>query len=357
MKIFQKGFNYSQDGQGNRLVIHMQGCNMRCPWCANPEGLSMQGTLVTDEKWLDPSLCPYGAIAAAAEAGKVEEESKTAKTAGTEEETKAAKPAKTAEGTKTTETARIAEETKNAEAGKTKTAEAGWKLDRAMCSRCQSRECVTKKRSKGIRNSCTEVSKEALLREIISSSMMFYDGGGVTFTGGECTMQAEELMGLLKELTEKKIHTALETNGTYRDLPKLFPYVSQLIMDCKLVDEEKHRRWTSVSNTTVQQNLREAARSHPCVHIRVPLIGGVNNASEEIDRFIAFFRELQDIHDRKNPSGQLTFEVLKYHEYGKKKWMECGWDYQMTDAARVSAQEVNDFKNRIEEAGLNYKRT
>lgn len=355
MKIFQKGFNYSQDGQGNRLVIHMQGCNMRCPWCANPEGLSMQGTLVTDEKWLDPSLCPYGAITAIAEAGRIAEESRATKAAVTAEETKNAEAVRTAEGSKITETSGNADKTKTTE--NTKTEKTGWKLDRAICSCCQSRECVTRKRSKGIRNSCMEVSEEKLLREIISSSMMFYDGGGVTFTGGECTMQSEELMGLLKELTEKKIHTALETNGTYRDLPKLFPYISQLIMDCKLIDEEKHRRWTGVSNVIVQENLRSAARSHPCVHIRVPLIGGVNNAPEEIDRFIVFFRELQNIHDRENPTGQLTFEVLKYHEYGKKKWMECGWDYQMTDEARVSVQEVNDFKSRIKEAGLNYKRT
>ena len=36
---FQKGFNYSQDGPGNRLVYHLSGCNMFCPWCSNPEGL------------------------------------------------------------------------------------------------------------------------------------------------------------------------------------------------------------------------------------------------------------------------------------------------------------------------------
>jgi len=43
IRIFQKGFNYSQDGPGNRLVYHLQGCNLRCPWCSNPEGLSLSG--------------------------------------------------------------------------------------------------------------------------------------------------------------------------------------------------------------------------------------------------------------------------------------------------------------------------
>ena len=35
IKVFQKGFNYSQDGPGNRLVYHLRGCNMRCPYCHN----------------------------------------------------------------------------------------------------------------------------------------------------------------------------------------------------------------------------------------------------------------------------------------------------------------------------------
>ena len=43
MVIFEKGFNYSQDGPGNRLVYHLSGCNMYCPWCSNPEGMSTKG--------------------------------------------------------------------------------------------------------------------------------------------------------------------------------------------------------------------------------------------------------------------------------------------------------------------------
>jgi len=46
LHIFQRGFNFSQDGPGNRLVYHLQGCNLHCPWCSNPEGMTFCGGTV-----------------------------------------------------------------------------------------------------------------------------------------------------------------------------------------------------------------------------------------------------------------------------------------------------------------------
>lgn len=287
MKVFQKGFNYSQDGPGNRLVFHLQGCNMRCPWCANPEGFERDGVLMTDERWLSPQLCPHGA----------------------------------AEGTG---------------------------LNRALCKDCTGKECISHK-SKGIYASCQDLAPKDVIEEALSAQMMYYDGGGVTFTGGECTLQFDELQTVLQTLKERGIHTAIESNGTHPGLQKLFPFVDCLILDCKLIDGEKHREILGISNELILRNIRRAAETHPCVHVRVPLVGGVNNGEKEIEELLAFFRSL--------PRDHTSFEVLKYHEYGKNKWRQCGLDYKMDEKAKVTAEEVRAFWQRIKDAGLQYRRT
>ena len=240
LRIFQKGFNYSQDGPGNRLVYHLQGCNLRCPWCSNPEGLACTG-------------------------GKVH---------------------------------------------------------------------------------CTE----DLLQQIRSSRMMFFDGGGVTFTGGEVTMQFEALKELLTLLKQNDIHTCIETNGCHVRLPELFPLVDHLIMDCKHHDPEIHRKITGASCALTHQNLRLAIETgiHPAV--RIPLIGGFNASIEDARKFAALFREL-------GLPGNGTLELLAYHEYGKDKYKALGLGYTMTDAAHISPSTVSEFTRIFTDAGIHVIRT
>lgn len=57
MRVFGKGFNFSEDGPGNRLVYHLSGCNMHCPWCSNPDGMDGKaGKDFTKEEILSEAL-------------------------------------------------------------------------------------------------------------------------------------------------------------------------------------------------------------------------------------------------------------------------------------------------------------
>lgn len=289
LRIFQKGFNYSQDGQGNRLVYHLQGCNMRCKWCANPEGMKTDGVIYTDKDWLTEELCPKGAVK-------------------------------------------------------------DGRLDRKVCEHCADRECLSvKHRSKGIRLSYEERTVDEVYDEIIRSRPMFYDGGGVTFTGGEATMQFEALKELLVRLKAAEIHTAIETNGSHVRLPELFPYIDQLIMDCKHWDKESHEKYTGVPLEIVISNIKRAAAEHERVDIRIPFIGGVNDSEEDMRQFVNLFKTFG--------GDNVTFEILKYHEFGKNKWKECGWTYEMDDTAHVTMEQIRHFREMIAQAGLKYKKS
>jgi len=287
VKVMKKCFSYSQNGTGNRLVFYFQGCDMHCPWCSNPECLAPEGTLLVHHPKLPKEICPKGHVHKG-------------------------------------------------------------KLDRIECGSCTTRECLSYTGNVRITFSCTSVPVEDLIREADENRALFFDGGGVTVTGGEPTMQFDGLKELLTGLKAIGIHTAVETNGNNPRLAELFPVIDQLILDCKHVDSEIHKEITGVPNEIIRDNIRAALKDHPNVLIRTPLISSFNAEAEILERFVAFFQECG--------TENAKFELLKYHEYGREKWISCGIPYTMkkgyiSDSLYGSLEEI--YKN----AGLTVVRS
>lgn len=278
VRILQRGFNFSQDGPGNRLVYHLQGCTMHCPWCSNPESIAPEGCILALGAQAD-RLCPFGAV-------------------------RDGMP------------------------------------DRAKCAVCD-KPCLAM-HSRLLRMSCTEEDTDDVLAEIDRSAMLFFDGGGVTFTGGEATMQWDALTLLLTALQEKGVHTALETNGSHPRLAELFDRIDHLILDCKHWDDETHRRVIGSSNRQTLRNLRAAAETRGQLLVRIPLVGGFNDSETDARMFCETLSCLRPGHD---------VEVLRYHEYGKDKWKQCGMAYTMRDAF-VSDETYRQFCAVLRDSGL-----
>ena len=59
---------------------------------------------------------------------------------------------------------------------------------------------MIERKDKSPRLSYEEHPVDEVYEEILSCKPMFFDGGGVTFSGGEATMQFEALKELLKSL-------------------------------------------------------------------------------------------------------------------------------------------------------------
>ena len=238
--LFQKGFHYNQDGPGNRLIYHLQGCNLRCPWCSNPEGLSFEGG--------------------------------------------------------------------------------------------------------------TGHSVASLVDEVKRSRPMFFDGGGLTLTGGEVTCQADAALRLLRETHGMGVSTCIETNGISERLPEFFPFLDLLIMDVKHHDPETHRAVTGAPNGRTLANLACALQSGVKTLVRIPLIGTFNASKADARAFAAIFRSVKEY-------GDLAVELLTYHEYGRTKYEKLGLPYTMGADAFVSADAFRRFSDILRDADIKLIKT
>lgn len=166
---------------------------------------------------------------------------------------------------------------------------------------------------------------------------MFFDGGGVTFTGGEATLQIKELLPLLKKLKENGVNTCIETNGSSPELPELSEYIDHLIIDLKHFDDDCHKKWVGASNEQTKRNIEYFLSSGREIHIRIPVINGVNT---DPDGFARYFSQFD--------TSNADFEFLAYHEFGKDKWKGR---YQIENGF-VPAEVIAGFNNTFRKYGL-----
>ena len=187
-----------------------------------------------------------------------------------------------------------------------------------------------------------------LAAECVGSSPMFFDGGGVTLTGGEVCMQLPAVNDLLTRLGAHGIHRAIETNGSLPGTLDLLPLVDEWIMDFKHYDSDVHRAWLGAGNAGVLNTLRAVCMNHPDVLVRIPLMPGFNDSPADA---AAFAEVLSPIAARDN----VRMEVLTYHEFGKAKWAQCGMAY--TRSGKVSPDARRTLEAALTDAGIRVVRT
>lgn len=184
--------------------------------------------------------------------------------------------------------------------------------------------------------------------EILRSRPMFFSGGGVTFTGGEPTLQFDELLTILKTVKENGINTALESNASHPRLPELFPYIDHLMLDIKHPCDALHNKIVKLGNETIIKNISLAAKTRQTA-LRIPLINGYNNSGECIEGFINIISEFS------NEPG-FTLELLRYHEYGKVKWQQHGMEYSVENGF-ISDDDFVKICGRFTDVGIKLIKT
>ncbi len=213
------------DGPGIRTTIFFKGCPLRCKWCQNPESHKPEKEIAFYKErctgcFACKEVCPNDAI----------------------------------------------NESENN------------RIDYPRCNDCGI--CVPECPNNALRMVGMEWDAASLVDEIVKDKDFFVDsGGGITLSGGEPFMQ----IGFLKEffplVKNEQIHVNMETCGMFRwpEMEAILPYLDLIYFDLKMIDSEKHKKYTGRENRIIIENFVQMAKISPNLQPRMPVIPTIND--------------------------------------------------------------------------------
>lgn len=195
------------------------------------------------------------------------------------------------------------------------------------------------------------VGEDTTVREVmqtVEQDRIFYrrSGGGLTLSGGECTVQAEFSRDLLHAAKDAGFSTAIESMAccSYDKIEMLLPYLDTYLMDIKHMNGEKHKQFCGKDNALMLENAMKTAKSGLTeLVIRTPVIPGFNDTVPEIRAIAGYAASLP---------GVRQMHILPYHRLGYDKYTGLGREYPMGDVLPPSGEKMQELKKAVEAAGI-----
>lgn len=284
MRIFAKGWSNGFDGPGRRFVYYLKGCDFNCIWCGSPESISPEPEILfyPERSKLAAACCDKGAVV-------------------------------------------------------------GKQLKREICAGCADKPCINLWKNRAFELACIEISTAEIIKEAEARRTMFGTEGGITFSGGEPTLQMDELLAAAQELKSHGINLVIETNAASTRFKELYSLFDLLICDLKCITPELHEKFTGTDNTQVLENISGAVNANINMIIRVPLIENVNFSISECEHFYEFFSTLKPA----------KIEFIRLHKLGHPKYEALG--KKCPKLTPPEKRDVEKFCRRLNSIGIDAK--
>ncbi|MEE4357203.1 MAG: glycyl-radical enzyme activating protein [Desulfococcaceae bacterium] len=193
------------------------------------------------------------------------------------------------------------------------------------------------------------ISPADLLAEI-EKDRIFYEesGGGVTFSGGEPLAQPDFLKQTLRLCRQRDIHTATDSSGyAPGDILSGIADESDLFLfDLKIMDDEKHRLLTGVSNRGILANLKLLSEKRKNIMIRIPLIPGYTDDGENLAEMRGFLSALPGIRE---------ISLLPFHNSAEGKYRKLGKHNAVKDIPRPDPESMEKIRKEFVSGGFHVK--
>lgn len=281
------------DGEGIRSIVFLKGCPLRCQWCSNPESQREKSEVLY---WKTRCIgCRKCAAACPKKAISFDDRE-------------------------------------------------GHRIDRSLCDGCG--VCIEACNSEALTLAGKKMTVQEVLDEVMKDKV-FYDssGGGVTFSGGEAMMQLDFMVEIIKELRKNGISTCMETAGLApsADYLKMIPYIDQFLFDLKIMDPERHKEYTGVSNRMILHNLKMLLENGTNVKVRIPTIPGINASEENMNKVIEFLKGYEE---------RVSIGLLPYHRLGTSKYEKLDRMYELDGIEPPPGKEMEHYRQMFIKSGF-----
>ncbi len=191
-------------------------------------------------------------------------------------------------------------------------------------------------------NGGTLTKRKEILAITEKQKEYFGNNGGITISGGEPTLQPKSLNKLFEELNKRKIHTALDTNGTIvsDDVKKLYKKTDLLLLDIKHIDEKMHIKLTGASNKNVLEMAKYRESLQKPMWIRYVLVPGWNDEEKYLRGLGEYFKDYKTIE---------KLEILPYHTLGVYKYKELGIKYKLSKVKPPTQESIKNAQKILSE--------
>ncbi len=184
-----------------------------------------------------------------------------------------------------------------------------------------------------------EMSAQDIFTEVCKYKSFIAKKGGITVSGGEPLLQANEIFTLFKLCKKEGIHTALDTSGVIfnEDVKNLLSVTDLVLLDIKSIDPEQNKIISGggeLSKTLSFLNyLQDQGISTWIRHVVVPGYTDNEQLIQQLHTYVSKFNVVEKV------------ELLPYHTMATSKYERMGIQYPLEGTSALTSERLEYLKS------------
>lgn len=289
----------TEDGPGLRTTIFLKGCTLHCPWCHNPESISLQDEL----EWLAVHCIGCSTCIGVCSRQALEF-----------------------------------------------SPDGELLIKREVCTGCGA--CAAACPSGAMHMIGYRETVSDMCNELLKDAAYFkHSKGGITISGGEAALQSAFVAKLAESLQSSGVPVALDTCGFCKtgDLLDAAQHVTLVLFDLKIADPKQHKEIVGGDLHVILSHLELLLEQKKRIWLRTPVIPGFTASIKNITALAEIIEGYRRCY---GDQAIERWELCAFNNLCADKYMRLGKVWACKDTPLISAETMEELISAACEAGI-----